>query len=66
MNILHDCTFQATSQTDVAVAKFVLDLNMSSVIFHQTTINMEYVAKILNVALEILMEGYIIDSDISE
>ena len=57
--MLHDCTFQATSRTAVAVAKFVLDLNMSFVIFHQKIINMEFVAKILNVALGILTEGYI-------
>ena len=66
MNMLHDCTFQATCRTAVAVAKFVLDLNMSFVIFHQKTINMEFVAKISNVALGISTKGYVIDSDISE
>ena len=50
----------------MAVAKFVLDLNMSFVIFHQKTINMEFVAKIWNVALGILTEGYGINSDYSE
>lgn len=59
--MLYDSTFQDTSRTAVAVAKFVLDLNMSFVIFHQKIINMAFVGKILNVALEVLTKGYITD-----
>ena len=53
--------FQDTSRTAVDVAKFVLDSNMSFVIFHQKIINMAFVGKILNVALEVLTKGYITD-----
>ena len=59
--MLHDCTFQATRRTAVAVAKFVLDLNMSFVISHQKIINMEFVEKIWNVALGISTARYNID-----